>query len=108
MMNKKTIEDARTKQDLLYECSSLNSKLSNEIVKNEQLQEKNKRLNGAIQAYYILLKLNVEENKQLKEQLQNISNEFLKYNWKESTQEQICNQLKSLYKSIFKESGSDE
>lgn len=44
-----------------------------------------------------------KENKQLKEQLQNISNEFLKYNWKEATQEQICNQLKSLYESIFKE-----
>lgn len=48
----------------------------------------------------------LEENKRLKEQLQNISNEFLKYDWKNATQEQICNQLKSLYESILK--GSDE
>nr|DAE73851.1 MAG TPA: hypothetical protein [Bacteriophage sp.] len=31
-----------------------------------QLQKENKRLNGAIQTYDILLKANVEENKQLK------------------------------------------
>ena len=37
-----------------------------EIVK---LQEENKRLNGAIQTYDILLKSNAEENKQLKEKL---------------------------------------
>lgn len=48
------------------------------------------------------------KNKQLKEQLQNISNEFLKYNWKEATQEQIYNQLKSLYESLFKGSDSNE
>ncbi len=39
MMNKETNEDARTKQNLLYECSSLNSRLSDEIVKNEQLKK---------------------------------------------------------------------
>lgn len=45
----------------------------------------------------------LEENKELKEQLQNISNEFLKYDWKNATQEQVYNQLKGLYESIFKE-----
>ena len=44
-----------------------------------------------------------EENKQLKEQLQNISSEFLKYDWKASNKEQIINQLESLYNSIFRE-----
>lgn len=44
-----------------------------------------------------------QENKQLKEQLQNISSEFLKYDWKNATQEQVYNQLKGLYESIFKE-----
>lgn len=44
-----------------------------------------------------------EENKQLKEQLQNISNEFLKYDWETSNKEQIINQLKNLYNSIFRE-----
>ena len=32
----------------------------------EELQQENKKLNGAIQTYDILLKANVEENKQLK------------------------------------------
>ena len=44
-----------------------------------------------------------EVNKQLKEQLQNISSEFLKYDWKTSNKEQIINQLESLYNSIFRE-----
>ena len=44
-----------------------------------------------------------EENKQLKEQLQNISSEFLKYDWKTSNKEQIINQLENLYNSIFRE-----
>lgn len=35
--------------------------------KYEQLQQENKKLNGAIQTYDILLKSNVEENKQLKD-----------------------------------------
>lgn len=35
----------------------------------EQLQQENKKLNGAIRTYDILLKANVEENKQLKEKL---------------------------------------
>ena len=36
----------------------------------EQLQQENKKLNGAIQTYDILLKSNVEENKQLKAQIE--------------------------------------
>lgn len=38
-MDKELNEDARTKQDLLYECNSLESRLSNEIVKNEHLKQ---------------------------------------------------------------------
>lgn len=33
----------------------------------EQLQQENKKINGSIQTYNILLKANVEENKQLKD-----------------------------------------
>ena len=36
-------EDIRTKQDLLHECSSLESKLSNEIIKNEHLEHQCKK-----------------------------------------------------------------
>ena len=38
-MDKELNEDARTKQDLLYECSILESRLSNEIIKNENLEQ---------------------------------------------------------------------
>ena len=38
-MDKELNEDARTKQDLLYECSSLECKLSDEIIKNEHLEQ---------------------------------------------------------------------
>ena len=44
-----------------------------------------------------------KENQKLKEKLQNISNEFLKYDWKTSNKEQIINQLENLYNSIFRE-----
>ena len=36
----------------------------------EQLQQENKKLNGAIQTYDILLKSNIEENKQLQERME--------------------------------------
>lgn len=42
-MDKELNEDARTKQDLLYECSSLESRLSDEIVKNEHLEQQCKK-----------------------------------------------------------------
>lgn len=61
-MDKELNEDARTKQDLLYECSSLESKLSNEIVKNEHLEQQCKKQKEVIDK----LKL---ENKVLKEQM---------------------------------------
>ena len=40
----------------------------------EQLQQQNQKLNGAIQTYDILLKANVEENKQLKDLIDTILN----------------------------------
>ena len=42
-MDKELNEDTRTKQDLLYECNSLESRLSNEIVKNEHLEQQCKK-----------------------------------------------------------------
>ena len=38
----------------------------------EQLQQENKKLNGTIQTYDILLKANVEENKKLKEAIDKV------------------------------------
>lgn len=53
----------------IYETSITNPKKQLEFYKqlSEQLQQENKKLNGAIQTYDILLKSNVEENKQLKD-----------------------------------------
>lgn len=47
-----------------------------------------------------------QEIERLNKQLQLISDEFLKYDWENSSKKQIINQLKSLYNSIFK--GSDK
>lgn len=46
------------------QCINQFSKTHNESV---EIQAKNKKLNGAIQTYDILLKANVEENKRLKD-----------------------------------------
>lgn len=55
-MDKELNEDARTKQDLLYECSSLESKLSNEIVKNEHLEQQCKKQKEVIDKIMNLIK----------------------------------------------------
>lgn len=48
------------------------------------------------------IELQEKEIEKLNKQLQLISDEFLKYDWENSSKEQIINQLKSLYNSIFK------
>ena len=53
-------ENAKKKFDMLCHLEDFE-------IKYWELQEENKRLNGAIQTYDILLKANVEENKQLKD-----------------------------------------
>ena len=46
----------------------------------EKLQQENKKLNGAIQTYDILLKSNVEENKKLKDKLSKIETLIINHN----------------------------
>lgn len=46
----------------------------------ENLEQENKKLNGAIQTYDILLKANVEENKQLKDKLSKIETLIINHN----------------------------
>ena len=53
-------ENAKKKFDMLCHLEDFE-------IKYWELQEENKRLNGAIQTYDILLKANVEENKKLKD-----------------------------------------
>ena len=59
---------------LIYSQEDLDLILELEKEKNEEIQQENKKLNGAIQTYDILLKANVEENKQLKEKLDKYEN----------------------------------
>lgn len=54
---------------------------------NEQLQQENKKLNGTIQTYDILLKSNIEENQQLKIQI--------------STRETLCEEYEQLINTIL-------
>ncbi len=61
-MDKELNEEARTKQDLLYECNGLESRLSNEIVKNEHLEQQCKKQKEVIDKLEL-------ENKVLKEQM---------------------------------------
>lgn len=51
----------------------------------QKLQQENKKLNGAIQTYDILLKSNIEENQQLKIQISAREEEYKKLedNWNE-------------------------
>lgn len=60
-MDKELNEDARTKQDLLYECSSLESKLSNEIIKNENLEQQCKKQKEVIDKAVLEL-VNIDGN----------------------------------------------
>lgn len=55
-MDKELNEDARTKQDLLYECNSLESKLSDEIIKNEHLEQQCKKQKEVIDKIMNLIK----------------------------------------------------
>lgn len=56
--------------------------------KYKKLQQENKQLNGAVQTYDILLKSNVEENKQLNIQI--------------SAREEVCNRLESNWNKLRK------
>ena len=86
----------------------------------EQLQQENKKLNGAIQTYNILLKSNVEENKQLKDNWNKLKENLLEINFiefeksfgkrygKAFTQAEIniCNMILNKMEEI--EQGSDD
>lgn len=64
----------------------------------KQLQEENKKLNGAMQTYDILLKSNVEENKQLKIQISAREEEYKKLEDKYKKLDKMCELYsKSLY-----------
>lgn len=76
----------------------------------EQLQQENKRLNGAIQTYDILLKSNVEENKQLSKDIDmwnkkynNIFDENKRLKIQISAREEVCNRLENNWNKLKKQ-----
>ena len=79
----KRIKDSIELQSLVKKQIGVEDELLQEEIEllkaYEKLQKENKKLNGAIQTYDILLKANVEENKQLKEQLKKQQKEFIHF-----------------------------
>ena len=57
----------------------------------KELQQENKKLNGAIQTYDILLKTNVEENKQLKEVIEEVREYILNHELVEEKDHYVLN-----------------
>ena len=89
-----TLEETRLKEEMKERCLAKgqyideNAKAKFEMlchledfeVQYWELKQENKKLNGAIQTYDILLKANTEENKQLKDNW-NILKEFIDTLW---------------------------
>lgn len=81
-----TLEETRLKEEMKSRCLAKGQYVDENVKKKFdmlchledfeiqywELQEENKKLNGAIQIYDILLKANVEENKQLKDLIDTI------------------------------------
>jgi cell division protein FtsB len=68
----------------------------------ENLIKENKELRIQISAGETVVDELEKENKELKKQLNDIHSNFCKFNWKESNNRQVYNQLKELYESIYR------
>ena len=99
------------------DCNELNcidnfphSKITHAI---RELQQENKKLNGAIQTYDILLKSNVEENKKLKDKLSKIETLIINHNcdtgdiYYKYNSRFLKSELKQRILEILYEEGSD-
>ena len=64
------------KDELIDYCKEAGQTISELDYKNRILEKENKKLNGAIQTYDILLKSNIEENKQLNKQLKDKTEDY--------------------------------
>lgn len=79
-MNKSVMKCCICNNERIGEFITINNKKYH-LCCIEQLQQENKKLNGAIQTYDILLKTNVEENQQLKEVIEEVR-EYAKSHFK--------------------------
>ena len=68
----------------------------------------NKTNYQALKGLLYLYNKEKEKNKELKKQLQDIHDNFCKFNWKESNGEQVYYQLKELYESIYRNQKGDK
>lgn len=68
----------------------------------EKMLQENKELRIQISARETVVDELEKENKELKKQLNDIHSNFCKFNWKESNNRQVYNQLKELYESIYR------
>ena len=91
-------------------CFEERKKMANYIT---NLQQENKKLNGAIQTYDILLKANAEENKQLKDKLSKIETLIINHNcdtgdiYYKYNSKFLKSELKQRILEIVYEQGSD-
>ena len=98
---------------LIYSQEDLDLILELEKQKNEELQQENKKLNGAIQTYDILLKSNVKENKKLKDKLSKIETLIINHNcdtgdiYYKYNSRFLKSELKQRILEILYEEGSD-
>lgn len=95
-----TLEETRLKEEMKDNCLTKGQYIDKKAeakfkmlchledfeVQYWKLQQENKKLTGAIQTYDILLKSNVEENKQLKIQI--------------SAREEVCNKLENNWNKL--------
>nr|DAL31274.1 MAG TPA_asm: C2H2 type zinc-finger protein [Caudoviricetes sp.] len=97
-------------KEILRDSQCINYKYyHNDCIEN--LQQENKRLNGAIQTYDILLKSNVEENKQLKDNWNNLK-KYIGSEWycfdNESVEFEVAKKILNKMQELEQGSGSNE
>lgn len=69
---------------------------------NEEIEEILEQFANIFTDSLRMLQEEIEENKDLKNQLNDIHSNFCKFNWQESNGKQIYNQLKELFESIYR------
>lgn len=74
------------------------------LIENFEQLKKNKFIIESIdpEFFFNLGEILIKEYKELKKQLNDIHSNFCKFNWKESNNRQVYNQLKELYESIYR------
>lgn len=104
-------EEEKANYELLF--NGYNERVKQIQKLEKELEQEKEKSNTILQEYKKMLDLEVEyleeidrlqkDNKELKELHSKICEEFLKYNWENSNNKEISNQVKCLYNSIYGE-----